>query len=147
MKLISFSAVFMIIVSCGHEKSSGGQDNIQLAKNSFAAFNRHDWKSHAAFFSDTCRYLDPSYGHLYKTVSRHDKALKYKALELISPDIHDSLTSVFAAGNKVVIQFISSGTAKTGKESYRWRVPICCIFTFDKGLVIMNETYYDRENN
>jgi hypothetical protein len=118
--------------------------NSELAKQSFAAFNRHDWQTHAAFFSDSCKYLDPSYGTEYKIISRTEKAAKYKKMQTTSPDITDKITELFGTGNKVVIQFISSGTAKTDKGDYKWSLPICCVFTFKGGIIICDETYYDR---
>ncbi|MCW5910883.1 MAG: nuclear transport factor 2 family protein [Cyclobacteriaceae bacterium] len=117
--------------------------NIDTARKSFAAFNLHNWEEHASCFSDTCKYLDPSYGKEYRVVSRREKIEKYKQMEQRSPDIKDSITSIFGVGDKVVIQFISSGTAGTGQK---WRLPICCVFTFKDGLIVKDETYYDRGN-
>jgi steroid delta-isomerase-like uncharacterized protein len=120
--------------------------NIEIAQKSFDAFNRHEWEEQASFFSDTCQYLDPSYGKEYKTVSRKDKAQKYAGMEEKSPDIKDEITAIFGAEDKVVVQFISSGTAKTTEGSYSWSLPIITVFTFKDGLIVKDETYYDRSN-
>ncbi len=125
-------------------KSFSLSENIELAKKSFQAFNEHNWELHASYFSNECKYLDPSYGDKHIVVNRKDKAAKYLAMQKTSPDIKDSITSVFGVDNKVVIQFISTGTAKTEKGEYKWTVPICCIFTYKDGLVIIDETYYNR---
>ncbi len=119
-------------------------NNIALALESFSAFNAHKWEEHSAFFSDSCQNLDPSYGANYVIVNRKDKAAKYKEMESWSPDIKDSITHIFGSADKVTIQFISSGTAKTNKGQEKWSLPICCVFTFKNGLIVCDETYYDR---
>lgn len=118
--------------------------NIELAKQSFATFNKHDWKAHASFFSDSCKYLDPAYGTEHKIISRIEKAEKYKKMQETSPDILDTITCIFGIDDKVVIQFTSTGTAKTDKGSYKWSLPICCVFTFKNGLIICDDTYYNN---
>lgn len=60
-----------------------------------------------------------------------------------SPDIKDSITSIFGYEDKIVIQFTSTSTAKTEKGEYKWSVPICCVFTYKNGLIVIDETYYN----
>ena len=139
--LISISLLTMSHIA---KKSFTTSENIELAKKSFQAFNIHNWELQSSYFSDECKYLDPSYGDTHVVVNRKDKAAKYRAMEKTSPDIKDSITSIFGIDDKVVIQFISTGTAMTEKGEYKWRVPICCIFTYKDGLVIIDETYYNR---
>lgn len=120
--------------------------NLEIARKSFASFNAHNWEEHARYFSDSCSYLDPSYGDYPVIKSRKEKIVKYREMEASSPDIHDEVTSMFGVGDKVVIQFVSTGTAKTQEGSISWRVPICCVFTFKDGLIVKDETYYNRGN-
>lgn len=134
------------LVSCNNVESNLVNQNIEIAKKSFAAFNRHDWEEQASYFSDTCKFLDPSYGDQHVTVNRKNKIAKYSKMEEMSPDIRDDITSIFGVGDKVVIQFVSSGTAQTEEGDYKWRVPICCIFTIKDGLIVVDETYYNRGN-
>lgn len=142
---LSIIASSFFAFSCNIKNAeSNTEKNIGLATKSFKAFNEHNWELEASYFSDTCKYLDPSYGDKYITVNRKDKAIKYAAMEQTSPDIQDSITNIFGYGNKVVIQFISTGTAKTEDGNYNWSVPICCVFTYKDGLVIIDETYYNR---
>jgi ketosteroid isomerase-like protein len=132
--------------SCSITDPNLVDQNIEIARKSFAAFNRHDWKEQASYFSDTCKFLDPSYGDKHVTVNRKDKIAKYVKMEEMSPDIKDEITSIFGVGDKVVIQFISSGTTQTEEGRYNWRMPICCIFTIQDGLIVVDETYYNRCN-
>ncbi|MGQ0828527.1 MAG: nuclear transport factor 2 family protein [Bacteroidota bacterium] len=142
--LLTFCAWIFLFCSCNDPETSLAEKNMALAKRSFEAFNKHNWDEHASFFSDTCKYLDPSYGPEYKIVNRKDKSSKYKEMEIKSPDIKDEITDIFASGDKVVVQFISSGTAQTEQGPYKWSLPICCVFTFEKGLIVSDATYYNR---
>jgi hypothetical protein len=145
MKNKSCFLLLILMISCKNNNTGNPlYKNIELAKKTFNAFNEHNWVLQASFFSDTCKYLDPSYGNQHITVSQKDKVIKYSAMEQISPDIHDSIINIFGYGNKVVIQFTSTGTAKTEQGNYKWSVPICCIFTYKDSLIIVDETYYNK---
>ena len=139
------SVLFFIQYSCvNNSKIDVVENNIEIAKKSFAAFNALNWEKQASYFSDTCKYLDPSYGDTHVVKSRTEKIEKYRKMEEMSPDIKDEITSIFGVGEKVVIQFISSGTAKTKQGDYKWSLPICCVFTIQNGLIVKDETYYNR---
>ena len=144
----AYTALFLLFaltqISCSNHEMDLVDQNIEIAKKSFAAFNAHNWEEQAGYFSDTCQYLDPSYGDTHVVKSRIEKIEKYQKMEEMSPDIKDEITSIFGAGDKVVIQFISSGTAKTDQGEYTWSLPICCVFTFKDGLIVKDETYYNR---
>ena len=142
--LLSISCLLFVTACKNNTDESIISQNIKRAKKSFQAFNEHNWELQASFFSDTCKYLDPSYGDKHVMESRKGKAAKYAAMETESPDIKDSITNIFGYGDKVVIQFTSTGTSKTENGDYKWSVPICCVFTYKDGLVIIDETYYNR---
>jgi len=144
-----FLCLWLVTNACSFDKKTEGEvanHNIELAKAAFSAFNEHDWVKQASYFSDTCRFLDPSYGTEYKLVNRAQKVVKYSGMQITSPDIRDDISSIFAAGDKVVVQFVSSGTARTPEGSYQWSLPICSVFTFQDGLIVRCETYYNRGN-
>jgi hypothetical protein len=142
---ILLALVILDLISCNENTANTNVErNIELAKKSFDAFNQHNWELQASYFSDTCKFLDPSYGDKHITVNRKDKVLKYSKMEQTSPDINDSITSIFGFGDQVVVQFISTGTAKTEEGDYKWSVPICCVFTFKDNLITVDETYYNR---
>jgi ketosteroid isomerase-like protein len=137
------AVIAVSFLSCNNKEMTT-EKNIETAKKSFAAFNRHDWEEQAGYFSDSCKYLDPSYGDEYKIVNRKEKMEKYKKMSEMSPDLRDDITGIFGVDDKVVIQFTSSGTAKTEQGEYKWSLPICCVFTFKDGLIVVDETYYNR---
>lgn len=139
------SVLFFIQYSCvNNSNMDNAVNNIEIAKKSFAAFNAHNWEEQAGYFSDTCQYLDPTYGDTHVVKSRIEKIEKYRKMEKMSPDIKDEITTIFGVADKVVVQFISSGTAKTDQGDYNWSLPICCVFTFQNGLIVKDETYYNR---
>jgi hypothetical protein len=118
--------------------------NVELAKKAFATFNAHDWAAHANCFSESCKNLDPSLGSDYVVLDHKEKVAKYEKLNQWSPDIKDSITNIFGAGDKVLVQFISSGTARMDSTDQKWSLPICTVFTIKEGLIVMDETYYDK---
>ena len=86
----------MLYLACNQpQPETSSEKNIELAKKSFQAFNDHNWAVQSSYFSDSCQYLDPSYGDKHVVVNRNDKAAKYAAMEKTSPDIKDSITSIF----------------------------------------------------
>lgn len=143
-KLIFTVTLLFYLTGCNNSQLNTTEKNIEIAKQSFAAFNEHNWEKQATFFSDTCKYLDPSYGTEYKVVSRKEKVEKYRRMQKMSPDIKDEIIEIFGVDDKVVIQFTSSGTAMTEQGEYKWSLPICCVFTIKDGLIVADETYYNR---
>lgn len=110
------------------------------ARSLFDAFNQHSWDKMAACYADTARFLDPSFGQRYVKKTHKETAAKYSQMQQLFPDIHDELKSVTASGDKVFIEFVSSGSAK----GHKWTLPICTVLTFKSGLVISDATYYDN---
>ena len=115
--------------------------NEAIVRAMFEAFNQHEWQKMASFYDEQARFLDPSYGPGYVTRSRQQTVEHYRELEKIFPDIKDELTGVIASGNKVVVQFLSRGTAPDGTT---WQLPICTVFTLKAGKIVIDATYYDN---
>ena len=106
----------------------------------FEAFNRHDWKAMAEHYVDSASFLDPAFGKEYVKQSRDQVASKYKDMESAFPDIHDELIGIYPSGNKVIVEFISTGTASDG---VKFALPIGCILTIEHGKIVNDATYYD----
>jgi len=107
----------------------------------FEHFNNHAWDSMALMYADTATFLDPTLGDNPIRRTRTQTVATYKSLQHTIPDVHDSLTHVFACGNKAVVEFISTGTLPGGGKLY---LPICTVLTFENGLIIKDATYYDN---
>ncbi|MEW6127905.1 MAG: nuclear transport factor 2 family protein [Acidobacteriota bacterium] len=115
--------------------------NVKVALQMFEAFNQHDWAKMASFYIEDAEFLDPSYGAEYVKKRREALIAKYSGMEKMSPDIRDEIVGVYAADDKVIVEFISSGSIKNGGK---WSLPICSILTVKQGKIIKDATYYDN---
>jgi ketosteroid isomerase-like protein len=109
----------------------------------FEAFNQHDWQKMASYYSEDAKYLDPSYGIEYVSKTRNDMATKHAAMEKLFPDIHDHPIGIYPSGDKVTVEFVSTGTAS---DSINFKLPIVTVLTLKDGLIVQDATYYDLEN-
>jgi hypothetical protein len=123
-------------------KSSSKKVNEAIVRATFDAFNQHDWKKMASYYAEPAQFLDPEFGTEYVSKNQKEIAASHAGLEKFSPDVKDSLTSVITSGNKVVVEFISSGTTADKKA---WHLPVSTIFTLKNGKIIKDATYYDLE--
>jgi ketosteroid isomerase-like protein len=115
--------------------------NKEIATKMFQAFNDHDWIKMTTYYSSDAMYLDPAYGLEFTTKSQNEIVEKYSAMEQTFPDIHDSITSIYAMGNKVTVEFISTGSSG---DSIKFTLPICTVLTFQNGKIVRDATYYDN---
>jgi hypothetical protein len=107
----------------------------------FDAFNQHDWSLMTSYYSVSAEFLDPSFGQEYVSKTREETADKYAAMQKMFPDIHDDIVGIYPSGNKVTIEFISSGTSADGAK---FKLPIITVLTFGDGLILRDATYYDN---
>lgn len=141
MKNICLLLVIALLSSC--EKKSGTKNaNINLVNEYFDHFNKHEWKEMAAMYAPMADFKDPSLGKGIVAQSQKQTEEKYRQLNEIFPDIHDQVVKIYPSGeNEVIVEFVSTGTAP---DSSAFQLPICTIFTFDKGKIISDFTYYDN---
>jgi ketosteroid isomerase-like protein len=100
----------------------------------------------AACYSDTAEFLDPSFGTEYVKKTRAETAAKYAELQQMLPDIHDEIVDITASGDKVVVQFVSTGSAQgTDGKKETFTLPICSVLTIKGGKIIKDATYYDNQ--
>lgn len=130
----------LLMVSCATRNN--GEGNAASARQMFEAFNRHDWKTMASFYAEPALFLDPSFGTEYVEKTRAQTADKYSSMQKMFPDLHDEIVGVYPSGDKVTVEFISTGTAP---DSSTFRLPIISVLTFDNnGLIARDATYYDN---
>jgi ketosteroid isomerase-like protein len=110
----------------------------------FDAFNRHQWIEMAGFYAERAEFLDPAFGDRYLTRSHEQIKKHYEELHQLFPDIQDSVLSVISSGDKVVVEFISSGVSPDGS---RWKLPVCTVFTISGDKIIRDASYYGLLNN
>jgi ketosteroid isomerase-like protein len=138
MKIL-FAILFFTIISCA---PSAEKQNKETAAQLFAAFNAHDWKKMNSLYSVDADYLDPAYGMEYVKKSPTEIIEKYSGMKKMFPNIHDEVKGMYASGNKVTVEFISTGSSG---DSIKFALPICAVLTFQNGKIIHDATYYDNQ--
>lgn len=129
-------------LSCKDLKQQDRTANDKLVEAYFVHFNNHDWQKMAAMYADTAEFRDPGLGKGIVKQSRQQTIEKYTQLEKMFPDVNDHLIRIYPSGEQyVIVEFISSGTAPDGS---RFELPICTIFTINKGLITKDFTYYNN---
>lgn len=123
------------------ESSNNQVDNKQLINSFFELFNKHEWEKMATMYSSNPEMKDPAFGPKSITMSQEDIIKKYKELNRMIPDVHDSIITMYPSGNCTTVEFISSGTAP---DSTRFELPICTIFEIRDGKIVKDYTYYDN---
>lgn len=129
------------ITACTSSTANEEERNIEHVRSMFDAFNRHDWKAMSEHYTDSALFLDPALGTEYIKQSRVEIADKYAAMEKMFPDIKDEVITIFGKGDKVAVEFISSGTSADG---IKFTLPISCVLTLDKNLIVQDATYYNN---
>lgn len=143
-KLIALLLIISVVTSCKQEPggSAATTGNEKLIQQYYEHFNRHDWKAMAALYSETADFKDPSLGTGIVRQTRQQIIDKYAGLQKTFPDIHDRVVQTYPSGpDKIIVEFISTGTAP---DSTKFELPICTIFTIEKGLITKDYTYYDN---
>jgi limonene-1,2-epoxide hydrolase len=109
-------------------------DPLTVVRAVFESFNAHDWKKMESLYADNVEMMDPSLNGI--------KTGKQGMTEFYAsvPDIHDEIKLIKAAGNIVVVEFLSTGTI----DGQKFTLPICTIFKIDNGKVVSDHTYYDK---
>jgi len=117
-------------------------DKVVLAQKMFDAFNHHQWEVMANYYSDSALFLDPAFGKTYLKQSRSQTVEKYTLMQRVFPDIKDDVVAMYPSGDKVIVEFISTGTLASGDL---FQLPIITVLTFKDNLIVKDATYYDVE--
>lgn len=131
------------ITSCHpNAQKTTAADNEKLIRQYFEYFNQHDWKKMAAMYTETADFKDPSLEKGIIKQTREQVVEKYTGLGDLFPDIKDKIVNIYPSGDKnVIVEFISIGTAPDGSLL---ELPICAIFTIEKGAITKDYTYYNN---
>lgn len=138
--------LLLVLIAAGcakqHEQSSTNE-NVKVVRSMFDVFNKHDWKAMADHYIDSASFLDPSFGKEYVIKRKTDIVYKYSEMNAICRDIHDEIVDLYPSGDKVIVEFISTGTLPDGSK---FSLPISSILTVKEGKIIKDATYYDQED-
>ena len=117
-------------------------DNEALIKTYFEHFNNHDWEKMAAMYSQNADFKDPTLGKGIVKQTYQQIIDKYSELNTVFPDLKDQVITIYQSGeNHIIVEFISSGTAP---DHSKFELPICTIFTIEKGKITKDFTYFDN---
>lgn len=120
------------------------KENENLIQQYFQYFNNHEWEKMANLYSETAIFKDPSLGTGIVKQNRQQIIDKYSELSQIFPDLKDEIINIYTSGQKhIIVEFVSSGTAPDGSI---FKLPICTIFTIEKGKITKDFSYYDNFN-
>jgi steroid delta-isomerase-like uncharacterized protein len=144
MRIKLFAMVlWAVATACNTSPKAAATDTIEnekIVRQLFEAFNRHDWKTMVSYYADSAEFFDPSFGTEYVKKSTDETAAKYAEMEKMFPDLHDEVVSMLSQGDKVVVEFTSSGSA----EAQKFKLPISTIFTIQNGKIVRDATYYNN---
>ena len=115
--------------------------NEAIIRQYYQHFNNHEWDKMAAMYTDTAEMKDPSLGTAMVKQTPAEIEQKYRELNEMFPDVHDEVKAIYHAGDQVVVEFVSTGTAP---DQSKFELPICTIFTIKDGKISGDFTYYDN---
>lgn len=137
----TFLILLVWAVSACTSSSSQEEKNSQHVQSMFEAFNRHDWKAMSEHYADSALFLDPSFGIDYVRQSHNEMITKYTQMEQLFPNIHDKVVTLFAKGDQVAVEFVSTGSSG---DSLSFTLPISCVLTLRDQLIVKDATYYNN---
>jgi ketosteroid isomerase-like protein len=141
MRIVFLWILVLMLVRCSSVSTQPEEENITIVRGMFKAFNEHDWKGMANYYADTALFLDPSLGLDYVMQTREQTVKKYSEMQAAFPDIHDEVITLVADGDKVAVQFVSTGTSPDGTS---FRLPIACVLTISNHVIVRDATYYNN---
>ena len=107
----------------------------------FDTFNKHDWTALSKRYHEEALFKSPTLGSGSHLRSRNEFIQEYSELAQMIPDVQDSVVSIHAAGQHIIVEFITMGTDPSGQK---FSLPICTIFKIENDLIVEDFTYYDN---
>ena len=143
-KLLPLFLTIFAFIACNNEGKAPLQtnQNEKLIKQFFEHFNNHDFVKMASMYVEVAEFKDPTLGKGVVKQTREQTIKIYSELQKTFPNVKDSIKAIYLSGeNHAVVEFISSGTAP---DSSVLELPICTIFTIEKGFITKDFTYFDN---
>ena len=120
-------------------------ENEKIAKQLFVEFNKHDWQKMANLYIENAEFKEPGSKMKLHKKSREQIVKEYSELQMMFPDVQNSVLAVYPSGkNKVIVEFVSKGT---NPDKTKFELPICTIFTIENGKITKDYTYFDNSQN
>lgn len=149
MKNILIFSVLFLFFSCKKEEEKiikiDTTENEKIAKQLFVEFNKHDWQKMANLYIENAEFKEPGSKMKLHKKSREQIVKEYSELQMMFPDVQDSLVAIYPSGkNNVIVEFVSKGT---NPDKTKFELPICTIFTIENGKITKDYTYFDNSQN
>jgi ketosteroid isomerase-like protein len=147
MKNIFYFLLLCLFMACTNANNNGQNKatenaNITIVKQSFDYFNKYDWAKMATLYIDNAELWEPSMGQEVKKHTPAQIIQKFTELNKMVPDVHNEIGQIYPSGDKhVIVEYTSRGTGPDGKK---FTLPMCSVYTFDKGKISRDMTYYDN---
>ncbi len=149
---VAFLSTFNVTAqkkSKGNNRLSQNQNPQQIAESMFAAFNRHDVEAMAALYSDDAFIDSPD----FDAPKRGQQAIReiYTKYFRQTPNIRNEVKSITACGDKVFVEFVSSGTienppsyAPPQMKGKKFAVKIANVLEIKNGKIVRDVIYYNQ---
>jgi ketosteroid isomerase-like protein len=149
MKNILIFSVLFLFFSCKKEEEKiikiDTTENEKIAKQLFVEFNKHDWQKMANLYIENAEFKEPGSKMKLHKKSREQIVKEYSELQMMFPDVQDSLVAIYPSGkNNVIVEFVAKGT---NPDKTKFELPICTIFTIENGKITKDYTYFDNSQN
>lgn len=133
----------------GETRMPDVKDHKEVAQAIFAAFNRHDAEGIASLYANDTFVDSPDFPAPKR--SPKEVAENYRNYFESMPDIKDDVTNIIVSGDKVIVEFVSSGTIQNlapddppVMKGKKFSLKICSILQIKNGKVVRDITYYDQ---
>jgi limonene-1,2-epoxide hydrolase len=139
-----FSIIFTVC-SCKDQVKTPNLDpskKEKIVKQYFEYYNNHQWNELATLYSPIADFKDPSFGPEMTIQTRRQTINKYNKLNTLFADLHSEIVKIYPSDEQhIIVELVSTGTAA---DSTKFKLPICKIFTIDKGKITQDFTYFDN---
>lgn len=122
---------------------------VEIVKAFFEAFNRHDAETMASFYAEDVFVDSPDFPAPKRTPK--EVAENYQNYFESTPDIKDELKNIIVSGDKVIVEFVSSGTIQNLApddppimKGKKFSLKICSVLEIKNGKIVRDITYYDQ---
>ncbi|HSS18878.1 MAG TPA: nuclear transport factor 2 family protein [Pyrinomonadaceae bacterium] len=142
--VLAVMASGMLVVESRQKDSGrhGKKSPREVVEGMFAAFNRHDAEGMATLYSEDAFIDSPE----FEAPKRGKQGVReiYAKYFRETPDIRDTVTNIFACGDKVFVEFVASGTIPGSNGSKMFSLKIATALEVSNGEIVRDVTYFDR---
>lgn len=156
MILLVIAVAFLSTFDVTAQKQSKGNNRMwqkqnpqPIVESMFAAFNRHDVEAMTALYSDDAFIDSPD----FDAPKRGQQTIRetYTKYFQQTPNIRNDVKSIVACGDKVFVEFISSGTienppayAPPQMKGKKFAVKMASVLEIKNGKIARDVTYYNQ---